>query len=108
MARAKYQELMNLIANAPISANAKDHFADVLMGAVDLMDDRREGVQLLHVHRDGEEARKRVERLFIRAIWRGRLIEVIESEGATPQNLNVFTRLLHGIRQLEAFYPELA
>ena len=108
MARAKYQELMNLIANAPITPNAKDHFADVLMGAADLMDDRKEGVQLLHYHRSGEEARKRVERLYIRAIWRGRLIEVIESEGATPQNLNVFTRLLHGMRQLEAFYPELA
>ena len=108
MARAKYQELMNLIANAPITLEAKDHFADVLMDAADLMDDVREGVQLLHFHRDGEQARKRLERLYVRAIWRGGLIEVIEAYGATPQNLSVFTRLLHGIRQLEAFYPELA
>ena len=105
--RAKFQELNNIIMSAPITPEAKDQFGDVLDSAVELMDNFHEGVQLLSSDIVQDYERRRIETLYIRAIWRGRLIEAVESFGATPEHLDVFTRLLGGMRQLESLYPEL-
>lgn len=106
---ARFQELENIIMTAPIDIEAKEQFGDVLNDAVDLLDDFNEGDQILHFHRDGEHERRRIEKLYIRAIWRGRLVEAVEILGATAQNLNVFTRLLNGLRKFERdFYPGLS
>ena len=108
MAEAKYQELKNLITNAPITTGAKDLFGDALDSAVELMDNYHEWVPLLDTERYSDNnIRRIVEQLYIRAIWRGMLILAVEEMGVSPQNLNVFTQLLGGMRQLEACYPEL-
>ena len=106
--RAKFQELNNMIMSAPITVDAKEQFGDVLDNAVELMDNFHEGVQLLSSDIVQDYERRRIERLYVRAIWRGRLVAAVEFLGATPEHLNLFTRLLGGLRQLEAYYPELA
>ena len=107
---AAFDALDDFLTASPIDVDAREQFYDVLTNAQSLFKKFKDGVPIL-----AETARDRysvqlpqMERLYICAIWRGRLVEAVESLGSTPENLNVFTRLLGGIRQIEKqFYPEL-